>query len=170
MVKNDLKLKNPSKKAEKCFIEDAARFNPFSFEVNALQFELRRQYPYKCRIDITHNQITFLNRDYLPVGLRESAKADETSWYKFDSKQFDLKKHEWPQVENCTKQGVEFMDFWLYYDGNKPWLTQKNFIDYMNKLNYLESLMGEVSPFIKRYILIVNRAYDFSKQISKSNN
>ncbi len=170
MVKNDLKLKNPSKKVEKCFIEDAAKFNPFSFEVNALQFELRQHYPYKCTIDITHNQITFLNRDYLPVGLRESAKADETSWYKFESKQFDLEKHEWRQVENYTKDGVEFMDFWLYYDGNKPWLTQKNFIDYMNKLNYLESLMGEVSPFIKRYILVVNRAYDFAKQTSKSNN
>lgn len=169
MEKNNLKLKKPSKKAEKSFVEDAAKLTPNSFEVNTLQFELRRHFPYKCTIDITHNQISFLNRDYLPIGLRESAKADETSWYKFDSKQFNLKKHKWCQVENYTKDEVVFIDVWLYYDGNKPWLTQKNFIDYMNKLNYLESLMGEISPFIKRYILAVNRAYDFAKQLNKTN-
>jgi len=163
MVKNNLKLKNPSKKVEKCFIEDAGLLNG-----NAFQYELEMHYPYKCIIDITNNKISFLNRNYKPIGLRDLVKAENPSWYRFDSKQFDLKKHEWPQVENYTKDGAEVLGLWIY--NADPWLTQRNFIDYMNKLNYLESLMGEVSPFIKRYILIVNRAYDFSKQISKSNN
>lgn len=163
MGKNNLELKNPSKKSNKCFVEDAELLNG-----NPFQYELKIHYPYECTIDITNNKISFLNRDYKPIGLRESVKGEDTSWYRFDTKQFDLKRHAWTQMESFVKDGSEFLRLWIY--NADPWLTQKSFIEYMNKLNYLESLMGEVSPFIKRYILVVNRAYDFAKQTSKSNN
>lgn len=165
-----LELKKTSKKAEKAFNEDACRFTSSSFEVTALQFELRQHFPYKCTINVSQNKISYQNRDYRNIGSVENMYPEEPKWYKFDSSRFDLNKFEWRQVEDYAKEWNDFRSFWLYYDGNKPWLTQQNFIDYMNKLNYLESLMGEVSPFIKRYILVINRAYDLAKRSNKANN
>ena len=155
-------LKRPSKKAEKLFNEGARMFTPFSFEATALQFEIRQHFPYRVTINFPSNTIYFHNRDYQPIGSIEIQNKEEIREYKFDSKRFDLNKFDWLNME----KGSGSCTFYLYYDGNKPWLTQQNFIDYMNKLNYLESLMREVSPFIKRYILIVNRAYDLAKQLN----
>lgn len=156
----NLPLKQPTQKAQKAFDNDLLYFSPKQYK--ALGYELILHYPYVCYIDASNRHITFANRKYKPLVIWENTK-NTIKWFDFDYNSFDINKYDF-----CTQTGkfdnVYCRELYLYSDATNPCEKHKWFLDYMQKLNYIESLLLEVSPFIKRFILLITKAYGFSIQ------
>lgn len=162
MKKTEIELKNPSLKAKKGFNERIGYATAF-FESTFVGHEIRNYYPYKCVVDKTHKKICFYNRDDQLISIHEKNISEENSWLKFDMDRFKLSLFELDKV----RSNDSFLVFYLYSDGSNPWKKQCYFIDFMKKVNYLESLLKDVSPFAKRFVLIVTLAYENAQNLRK---
>lgn len=154
-----IELKNPSSKAKKEFNEKYGYATAF-FESTFIGHEIRNYYPYKCVVDKEKGRICFYNREDKLINVHEKNVSEKNSWLKFDTNKFQ------PSLFDLDKNSNDsHYVFYLYSDGSKPWEKQCYFIDFIKKVNYLESLLDDVSPFAKRFILIVTLAYENAQNL-----
>lgn len=128
-------------------------------QVHHISTEIGKYYPYCFYIDEKNNRIAFLNRAYKPI--KKSCRGDKVEyWFKFDVKKF---KNFSELVDDDTFLDTKckrcFMsDKWDALD------DEHGFNKYMQRLNYLESCMLEVSPFMQRFALTIKRAYELKQE------
>lgn len=130
-----------------------------SYYPHPMAIEIEYYYPYYGLLDRKGKRIAFFNRHLEPIPKSHRGSKPQY-WYKIDINKIEhyTNKIQYKEFEQTNCEVIQF------YEQSNATDDEKNFTEYIKRLNYIDNLLLEVSPMQQRFALTIKKAYELKKE------